>query len=178
MRSEAEGQVTLAYQIVPGPKTSIMVSGLDVDAGASFPRLGQGVVDAVYDEFLIDEAVGVIKERLSAEGYLQAMVTARVEGDATAKVLTVAVDRGARMSNTTIEVRRAGPAEGGPAVEIPSIADVEGVCAIARPPVARAAIDPGSLEARRDAYLRSEGHLRAKVTAGAPRFEDTTAVCC
>ena len=65
-RNEADGQVTLEYQIAPGPKTSIMVSGLDVDA-ALRSRLEQAWSDAVYDEFLIDEAVCVIKERLSTD---------------------------------------------------------------------------------------------------------------
>ena len=170
-RVETGDQVALTYQVLPGPRTSIAVTGLDVDADLR-SRLERAWSDAVVDEFLIDEATGILTEVLAGDGYLQAKVTARVEGDAAAKTLAIAVDRGPLTQRTAIRVTaasRAGAAEGGPAVDIEAFLQARGL-------VDRAVTDPGAVEREVTAYLRSQGYLRAAVTAGAPLFEEGTAV--
>ena len=180
-RMETGDEVALVYQIAPGPKTSISVTGLDA-GNALRPRLERAWADAVFDEFLVDEATLIITETLAREGYLQPMVMARVEGDAAAKTLSIAVDRGARTLRTTIRVNgatvvntatsRAGVAGGGPGTssdDIDAFLETRGL-------VGRAVTEPGAVEREVAAYLRGRGHLRAKVTAGAPLFEEGGAI--
>ena len=195
-RVETGDQVALRYQVLPGPKTSITVTGLDADADVR-SRLERAWSDAVVDEFLVDEVTGIVKEALALGGYLQAMVMARVEGDEATKTLAIAVDRGPLTQRTTVRVirragsaeaerragsaeaerragsaeaeRRAGSAEGGPAGDIEAFLESRGL-------VDRAVTDPGAIEREVTAYLRSQGYVRATVTAGAPLFEEGTAV--
>ena len=180
-RMETGDQVALVYQVAPGPTTSIIVTGLPVD-NALRSRLEQAWTEAVFDEFLVDEATGIIKETLARDGYLQPMVTARVEGDATTKTLAIASDPGPRTLRVTVRVERrpgaadvksvastAGSGEAAPAEDIDALLESRGL-------IDRAVTDPGAIEREVTAYLRGQGHLRANVTAGAPLFEAGTAI--
>ena len=165
-RMETGEEVALVYQIVPGPKTSISVTGLEA-GNALRSRLERAWGDAVFDEFLVDEATGIIKETLAREGYLQPMVMARVEGDPVARTLSIAVDRGPRTLRTTIRVNTA--------TSVNTSSDDIDAFLKARGLVDRAVTGPGAIAREVTAYLRGRGHLRAQVTAGAPLFDEGTA---
>jgi outer membrane protein assembly factor BamA/autotransporter translocation and assembly factor TamB len=176
-RTEEENTVTLVYSVMPGPKTSLTVTGLDVDA-ALRSRLERAWSDAGFDEFIADEATQILKTELAGEGYLQPTVSARVEGDAAAKTLVIAVERGQRITRTIIDVRRAGAAEGRPAATGAEGEPGDDLDAFLenRNLADRAVTDPGAVEREVTAYLRAIGHLRSKVTAGTPRFDEAMAI--
>jgi len=164
-RMDTPAGVALTYDIAAGPRTSIEVTGVDVDA-ALRTQLEAAWAEAVFDDFVLEEAAQVVGARLARSGYLQPSIQARVvEGPGT-KTLTVMVDRGARSTTTTVRVEGASPDLTEAIVDhLEQRGLVEG-----------AVSDPGAVEREVTAYLRMRGHVGARVTAGAPSFEGETAI--
>ena len=164
-RMESGNEVALAYQIVPGPRTAIVVTGMDVDQGLR-TRLEQAWSDAVFDQFAVDEAGQVVRDFLAGQGYLQAMVSATVNEVDDIKTLTVVVDRGQQVSSVSVQVMSGDDEIAG---QVNEFLDAKGLAD-------RAVREPGVLEREVTGYLRGLGHLRVRVTAGAPRFGAGTSV--
>jgi len=164
MRAEADDGVTLTYQIASGPQTTISVVGMDLD-NALRAQLEAAWANAFFDEFLVDEATRLVRNALGGEGYFRPMVTGRIIGTDTMRTLEIMIDRGPQTRETDVRV------EGDPAIAT----DIRMFLAT-RGLIDRAVVDPGALESEATAHLRAEGHLTAKVTAGAPRFDGAMAI--
>lgn len=163
-RSEAADAVRLTYTVTAGPETRIVVSGGELSADV-IARLERAWADSVFDEFLVDEAVKTVKAALAAEGYLRAVVTARLLMDAETRRLEVTIDRGERVIHTDVRLDISDPA---------MTEDLTRWLADRRlTPVA--ATDPAVVQRELAGYLRSRGYLGARVTVGAPLFEERAA---
>jgi outer membrane protein assembly factor BamA len=167
--------MALTYEIIPGPQTRMEVTGVDLDA-ALRAQLETAWAQSVFDDFLLDEAAQILRSRLARDGYFQPSVDARIAESAGIKTLSVAVERGSRSTTTTVRVEvvtGSDPREmqGGqsPLAEA-IVAHLE-----ERGLMASAVSDPGAVEGEVTVWLRMRGHLGARVTAGAPLFEDATA---
>ncbi len=163
-RMETTGGVVLTYEIAAGPQTRIEVTGIDVD-GVLRAQLETAWAQSVFDDFVLDEAAHIIRARLARDGYLQPSIEARTVPGPGTKALTVTVDRGVRSTMTTVRVDGL-PSELSDAI----LAHLE-----ARGLLEGAVSDPGAVEREAATYLRTRGHLGARVTAGAPLFEGPTA---
>jgi outer membrane protein assembly factor BamA len=170
--SVAGAGVTLTYEIGAGPQTRIEVTGIELDA-ALRAELETAWAQSVFDDFLLEEATQVVRRRLARDGYLQPSIDARVAEAEGTKTLAIAVGRGGRSSTTTVRVVEAQgsapPGQGPLAETIVAHLTQRGL-------VAGAVSDPGAVEREVAGFLRMRGHLGARVSAGAPLFEGTTAV--
>ncbi len=164
-RTESADGIDLDYQITAGPSTQIVVTGIDLD-GALRTRLATAWAQSAFDDFLQDEATQIIRERLAADGYLQPVVNATIAEDGATRTLSIMVERGSQTSRTTVRVDGEDEALAGAII---ARLEEQGL-------VARAVSDPGAVERGAAEYLRSQGYLRARVTAGAPLFDGDTAI--
>jgi outer membrane protein assembly factor BamA/autotransporter translocation and assembly factor TamB len=163
-RMEQDGGVTLAYSIEAGPRTVVTVNGIDLDAGLR-SRLETAWFEAVFDEFVVDEAVQIVRDELGRRGYLQPTVDARIRDEGTTKTLEIIVEQGQRSMRTEVRI------DGVPdetAAEIIDLLDERGV-------IDQAVTNPVAVEREVSSYLRVRGYARARVTTGAPVFADGTA---
>ena len=160
---EADG-VVLVYDIQAGPVTSFEITGIEPTSTLR-ERLETAWVQSVFDDFLLDEAAGVIRTELAADGYLQPSIKAAIRDAPGTKVLAIDVDPGARTTRTVVRID--GVDEGlGEEIEVQLASSGAADAAV---------LDPGRLEAVTTALLRSRGYLRANVTVGAPLFDDGAA---
>jgi outer membrane protein assembly factor BamA/autotransporter translocation and assembly factor TamB len=164
-RVEGTGGSELEYQINAGPSTRIAVTGTELDGGLR-ARLETAWAQSAFDDFLQEEAAQIVRERLAADGYLQSSVKVDIVEDATARTLSIMVERGSQTSQTTVRVEGEDDALAG---AILARLEEQGL-------VEQAVSNPGAVERAAVDYLRSQGHLRARATAGAPGFEGGTAI--
>jgi outer membrane protein assembly factor BamA/autotransporter translocation and assembly factor TamB len=164
-RSEGTTGVDLEYQITAGPSTRIVAEGIDLNAGLRM-RLETAWVQSAFDDFLRDEAIQIVRETLAADGYLQAVVKAAIVEDGTTKTLSITVERGGQTSQTMVRV------EG----EDNALADAIVARLEEQRLINQAASNPAAVERAAADYLRTQGYLRARVTAGAPLFEGPAAI--
>jgi outer membrane protein assembly factor BamA len=158
--------VALTYEITAGPRTRVDLSGLEAD-GALVAQLETAWAQSVFDDFLLDEAAQLVRARLARDGYLQPSIQTRLSEDGGIKTLTIAVDRGIRTTMTAIRIEGQ---EGQAPLADAIVSHLEG-----RGLIASAVSDPGAIEREIITYLRTHGHLGARVTAGPPMFEGPTA---
>ncbi len=188
--------VKLSYSIDAGPRTSISVTGVDLDR-IVIQRLADAWAESIFDEFLVDEAAQIVKSELAQRGYVQPIVTARVvavgrvppqvtapvveavgrvppqadppEGT---KTLQIDVQPGTRSTETRIRILSAGPSRLAQDDALAKDLDAR----IAEHRLAEQVVrDPGAVERDLADLLRSRGRLRAKVTAGTPLVEEGVA---
>ena len=159
---EADG-VVLIYEIEAGPLTSIDIAGMRVPS-ALRERLETAWAASVFDDFLIDEAAGIIRAELGADGYLQPTVDVSVREMPGSKVLAIAVEPGPSTTRTVIRVEGVDEALG---EEVQANLRAQGVDDVVS--------EAGRVEAETTAFLRRRGYLRANVTVGAPLFEGDAA---
>jgi outer membrane protein assembly factor BamA len=163
-RTESDGGLDLDYRITAGPSTQIVVTGINLD-GALRARLATAWAQSAFDDFLRDEATQIIRERLAADGYFQPVVNATITEEGTTKTLSIAVERSSQTSRTIVRIDGEDEAL---ADAILARLEEQGLAA-------RAVSDPGGVERGAEEYLRSQGYLRARATAGAPLFDGETA---
>ncbi|HEY6359993.1 MAG TPA: translocation/assembly module TamB domain-containing protein [Vicinamibacterales bacterium] len=164
-RMEADAGVTLTYTVTPGPRTEIVVEGMDVPA-AVMAELRQAWAESVFESFLIEEATEIVSRALAQQGYLQAKVSARMMEAVETQTLTIDAVPGPRTATVTVEIQE---------VEGPLREQVSAEVALRRL-ADRAATDPGGVGRELTEYLRTQGYLGARVTVGAPRFDGDAAV--
>lgn len=164
-RSEGAAGIDLEYQIVAGPMTRIVAEGIDLDAGLR-RRLETEWAQSAFDDFLRDEAMQIVRERLAADGYLQPVVKVAVVDEGNTKTLSIVVERGSRTSETMVRIDGADEAL---AAEVLARLQEQQL-------IDQAASNPEAVERAAADYLRTQGYLRARVTAGAPLFEESTAI--
>jgi outer membrane protein assembly factor BamA/autotransporter translocation and assembly factor TamB len=163
-RTAATAGVALTYEIAAGPQTRIEITGLEPDA-ALRAQLEAAWSQSVFDDFLLEEATQIVRGDLARGGHLQPSIDARMAEAGGMKTLTIAVDPGTRSTMTTVRIDGA-PQELAGAI----VAHLQ-----ARALVDRAVSDPGAVEREIATYLRTRGHLGARVTAGVPAFEGAAA---
>ena len=164
-RSDGPDGVVLDYRIVAGPEIRILVTGIDLSP-ALRSRLETAWAQSVFDDFLVDEAAEIVRGELARGRYLQPAVDVRVVEDGNTRTLSVVVDRGDQAARTIIRVEGA---------DEPLASDITTRLA-ERGLVDAAASNPEAVEREVAEYLRTTGHLRAQVAAGAPLFEGDVAV--
>ncbi len=162
-RDDTTGVVALGYEITPGPRTSIEVSGYQLSRETT-AALEHAWSDSVFDGFLIEEAVDIVRSALAADGHLEAKVNASITKGET-KRLQIAVEPGARAIEQRVRVE--GPDT--------SLNDGVNAWLASRGLDDERARDPGFLERQVTAYLRGLGYLQARVTAGAVAVEGSVA---
>jgi outer membrane protein assembly factor BamA len=142
----------------------IVATGIELD-GSLRDRLETAWAQSAFDDFLRDEAAQIVRELLAVDGYLQPVVNTTITEDGTTKTLSIAVERGIQTSRTSVRV------EGADATLTDAIEarlETEGL-------MDQAVSNPGAIERAVADYLRSQGYLGARVTAGAPVFEGANA---
>ena len=164
-RADGPDGIDLDYQVVAGPETRLLVTGIDVSP-ALRSRLEAAWAQSVFDDFLVDEAAQIVRDELARARYLRPAVTVRMVDEGGARILSVEVDRGGITVRSVVRVEGADePLARGITARLAE-----------RGLVDEAALDPAAVEREVAEYLRSAGHLRARVTAGAPLFEGDVAV--
>jgi outer membrane protein insertion porin family len=121
-------------------------------------------VQAIFDDFLIEEARAIVRGALGAEGYLEPMLTVGITMD-TDKVLAIGIEPGPRTGRRVLAVD-ADDAALEDAVE-DHLED--------SPLVDDAWRDPEPLRQDVLRFVRSRGHLAAEVTIAAPSVGDGVA---
>ena len=160
---EADG-VVLIYEIVAGPITSIEIAGMPATSTLR-ERLETAWAASVFDGFLIDEAAGIIRAELGADGHLQPSIDVSIREMPGTRVLVIAVDAGPRTTRTMIRVDGVDEALG---EEIQANLRAQGLDDAV-------VSEGGRVEAETTAFLRRRGYLRANVVVGTPLFEGDTA---
>ena len=164
-RSESQDGVALEYRIAAGPMTSIVATGIEL-TDALRGRLEVAWTQSAFDDFLQDEAAQIVREALAGDRYLQPAIEVRVSDESAAKILSITVDRGPQTDRTTVQVEGAD--------EVMSAAIVDGLAE--RGLIEQAVSNPAAIEQDAADYLRRQGYLQGRVTAGAPLFEGSTAI--
>lgn len=164
-RRDGDEAVALTYVVDEGPRCAIETigDGLDDDTKAAIRRAW---IEAVFDDFLVEEAQAIVRARLTRDGYLQATVAASLASDDGRKTLTIRADWGPRIADRVV---RFDGVEGPPAAALRE-------WAAARPAAAEATADPAAFERTLTAWLRAQGYVRAKVAVGAPLVDAGQAV--
>ncbi len=156
---ETEG-VVLIYEIEAGPLASVEITGIPATAVLR-ERLETAWATSVFDDFLIDEAAGIVRADLGADGHLQPAIDVTLREMPGSKVLAIAVDSGPRTTRIVIRVDGVDEALG---KEIQANLRAQGL--------EDDVVSEGDrIEAEATAFLRRRGYLRATVTAGTPLFE-------
>src|SRR5688500_15758282 len=93
--------MALVYDITQSPPTMLSISIHRPDA-AKTERIETAWSQSVVDEFLIDEVRQIVLAVLARDGYLQAKVDASLRVDADEKVLSIAIDAGARTESHVV----------------------------------------------------------------------------
>ncbi len=164
-RADGPDGVELDYQIVAGPETRLLVTGIDLSPALRF-RLETAWAQSVFDDFLVDEATQIVRDELARSRYLQPAVAVRMVEEGSARILSVDVDRGEIVARTVVRVEGADePLAGNITARLAE-----------RGLVDQAALNPIAVEREVAGYLRETGHLRARVTASAPLFAGDVAV--
>jgi outer membrane protein assembly factor BamA len=145
--------------------TQIVAEGIDLDAGLR-RQLETEWAQSAFDDFLQDEATQMLRERLAADGYLQPVIKVAVLDEGNSKTLSIVVERGSRTSATMVRID--GEDEALAAAILARLEEQQ--------LIDQAASNPGAVERAAADYVRTQGYLRARVTAGAPLFEGSTAI--
>jgi outer membrane protein assembly factor BamA len=138
---------------------------MDLDARLR-RQLESAWTQSAFDDFLQDEAEQIIRTVLAAEGYLQSTVKTSIVEEGTTKTLTITVERGSRSSRTMVRVQGTDDALASAIVDRLEEQRL----------LQQAAADPAIVERATADYLRGQGYVRARVTAGAPLFEEGVAI--
>ena len=168
-RGDAADGVTLSYAISAGPDTRIEVTGFAL-GDRVMAQLREAWAYSFLDDALVEEARGIVRGDLVADGYLQATVTASVAGSVGGsgapsgageiRTLRVVVDPGTK--NTDANVVLSG-ADGELKAQTEALIREQGLAALA-------ARDPGAFVRALTAWLRERGYARSRATVGAPVF--------
>ncbi|OFW39126.1 MAG: hypothetical protein A3F70_11305 [Acidobacteria bacterium RIFCSPLOWO2_12_FULL_67_14] len=164
-RSDGADGVALTYEIAAGPLTIVTLIGIDAGS-ALMGRLESAWVEAVFDDFLVDEAVQIVRSDLARSGYLRPAIDARIRSEEARTTLEIGVQAGERSTETRVRIEGIADAL---AAEVGGHLASLGVSE-------RAVVDPGAAEREATAYLHARGYLQARATAGAPLFDGGTAV--
>lgn len=158
-RNETATGVSLAYDITPGPRTHIEVTGHRLDDD-TVNRIRTAWGQSVVDEFLVEEVRAIVAADVTSEGYLEPKVEATIQPPD--KTLRVTIDPGPRVTSFAVDVHAPDPAV---ADELRDL--------IAQRRLERAgATDPSLVERELTGHLRSRGYLQARVNAGSPSLKD------
>lgn len=162
----AAGTIDLEYEVHPGPRTIVDVSGA-VRVSAIRKEVEAVWTRSVFDAFLVDEAVKAARTVLIRDGYLRAAVAASIDvrSGGGEKHLALAISSGPRSD------RRQLAFSGNQHVPTDRLSALVRAQALER----TAWLDPAPLERAVAALYRDEGFLAASVKAGEPVFEGRAA---
>src|SRR5262249_13140168 len=153
----AEG-VRLLYDVRPGPRTMVVIEGAP-SCDRLVEKMKVAWTRSVVDEFLFEEAVGIVRDEMLDRGFVRASATARLEGGDEARTLRVTVDPGPHVGSRRMVFQ---------GNERMATDRLRG--ALADPALARAVwLDPSAADDALTAFYRREGYLNAMVA-----FEDIT----
>lgn len=163
-RQEQPEGVALTFDIQTGPSTALAVTGYVLPA-ATRAAIEEAWTQSVFDDFLRDEAVALVRQALAADGFLQPQVSAEMTA-ADVKTLAITVDPGVRARNRRLTIT--APDE--------SLARELDEWVREQALDDEAWRDPRGFERTLAAELRARGHVNARAAVTEPRFDDSTAV--
>jgi outer membrane protein insertion porin family len=170
-RDEQPAGIVLSYAVAAGPQTTIAIDGDEV--GADVRRLLESAWrESVYDGFLTEEADAIVRQALAEEGYLDAVVSARITSTAAegtrpaSKTLSVAIQPGARMASRRLAVDAGDEAL---SRELEAWLRARGADTLAWR-------DPRTVEALLAAELHARGYVNAQVSIATRPENGRTAV--
>src|SRR5262249_3969251 len=150
--------VRLLYDVRPGPRTAVVIEGAP-SSDRLVEKMKVAWTRSVVDEFLFEEAVGIVKGEMLERGFVRASATARLEGGDEAKTLRVVVDPGPHVGSRRVVF------QGNERVASDRLREV-----LADPALTRAVwLDPAVADDALTSFYRREGYLNATVA-----FEDIT----
>ena len=163
-RQQRDDGVVLAYGIAAGPATRIVVTGYMLAADTR-RALEDAWTQSVFDDFLKEEADGLVRAALAAEGFLEPQLAIELlPGDP--KTLQIAIEPGARATGQRVTIDAGG--DTALARNLEQWLRERGLDSVWR--------GPDEIQDALTAELRSRGHIGGRVTAGTPRIEGTAAV--
>jgi outer membrane protein assembly factor BamA len=162
-RLERENGIALVYAIAAGPTTSLDVTGYSLAARAR-EAIERAWTQSIFDDFLREEAEGIVRGALADDGYLEPRVTSTLETGET-KTLHLAVEPGTRTRERRIDI------EAGDETlerELDLLVQQRGLVS--------AWNAPEELRSALINELRARGYLAAEVRTNPPRIESGVAV--
>jgi outer membrane protein assembly factor BamA/autotransporter translocation and assembly factor TamB len=163
-REEKDDTVELTYAIQAGPKTSIIVTGYELPR-AAMARLDLAWTQAMFDDFVRDEAQSIVRDALVQAGYLRASVDVQLS-PAPAKTLAIAVTPGPRSSE---RILRLDGLDDRMRTELDTWIVLQGLAGTAWSNAA-------AFEREVTTHLRGNGYLHAKATLRPVEFSGDAAV--
>ena len=163
---EVDGTVTLAYQIVRGPRSVLTIEGYDLPGGV-IEQMRDTWNRSVFDGFLLDELRTLAREHLGSDGLLQAVVDAEVldrPGD-DQKEIVLRIEAGPRTTDHRIMLQGN---ERLTSEELQLFLTRQGIDETAW-------ADPEPITRSLVALYQAEGMLDAQVAVGQPEFGVNTA---
>ena len=163
---EVDGTVTLAYQIVRGPRSVLTIEGYDLPGGV-IEQMRDTWNRFVFDGFLLDELRTLAREHLGSDGLLQAVVDAEVldrPGD-DQKEIVLRIEAGPRTTDHRIMLQGN---ERLTSEELQLFLTRQGIDETAW-------ADPEPITRSLVALYQAEGMLDAQVAVGQPEFGVNTA---
>ena len=163
-RTEGPSGITLSFVLESGDRTVLAVSGYPLS------RAGRDAIEAawtqsVFDDFLREEAVAIVRRALAEEGYFAPDVTAVITTDGV-KTLGVTIVPGGRARTRRVVIT---------GVDSALASDLE-AWVRSRRMLEQAWREPDVLERAVVTELRSRGFPDARATVQPPRLEASTAV--
>jgi outer membrane protein assembly complex protein YaeT len=158
--------IDLAYDIAPGPRTTLDVEGSALPA-ASIAEMKAAWADMLFDEFLKEDLTTVARRALIAEGHFTPEVVTTIrQSTADEKSVLVRIVPGPRFLDRRIEFE--GNSDVAAAVLTGVVHDrgLDTESWLNPAPLITAVVD----------FYRSLGYLAASVTVAPPRFEETAAI--
>jgi outer membrane protein assembly factor BamA len=162
-RLERENGLALVYTIAAGPETRLEVTGYSL-SGGDRGAIERAWTQSIFDDFLREEAEGIVRSALTNDGYLQPAVASTLESGDT-KTLRIAIEPGTRARD-----RRIAITAGDETLERDLAALVE------QRGLESAWNAPEELRQALLDELRGRGHLAAEARTDPPREESGVAV--
>jgi outer membrane protein insertion porin family len=158
---DVPGSVGLEYRIQPGPRTELVVQGVELPDDER-RAIEVAWTRAVFDRFLLDEIEAIVRRHLIESGHVEGVVESRFDTAAGVKRAVVTVVPGPPVEGREIRFTGNAAIDSSRLAEAVTAAnlDVEGW------------LDPQRLVPVLQDYYRRLGYLSAGVSPGTPRAED------
>jgi len=158
-------RVRLAYDVRPGPRTTIAVDGFSLPASA-IEAMERAWARSVVDDFLVEEVAAIARAELADAGYLLPSVIARVDSGVDARQLRVTIVPGEHARQRRVEFTGN---TNEPSARL--------LAALAQRGLTRSVwTEPDAVRRGLTTFYRSNGYLNASVRVGDITVADDTAV--
>ena len=155
------GRVNVVYSVTPGPATRVQVDGIELPAD-DLAAIQQSWSRGVFDRFIVEDAEGRVQQHLVSGGFVNGVVTGRMESSSDFKTLHLTVIPGE--SGGSRSMRFTGNANVS-RNELEAVVQEYGLDVWGW-------IYRDNLDETLTIFLHNEGYLNASVEVGAPSLEN------